>query len=130
MYPNYNYYPAYPQRQQQQYLLKGQPVSSIDEVKAIPVDFDGSIFYFPDVAEKKIYTKQIGMDGSAILNVYEMRPLVQQSPNFITREEFDIAMNQLKDFLNKQIPTQNVTKQEQEKVKVDPVPQTPPQYNF
>jgi hypothetical protein len=39
------------------YGLKGRPVASIEEAKASPIDFDGSIFFFPDVANKKIYTK-------------------------------------------------------------------------
>jgi hypothetical protein len=38
-------------------MLKGRPVSSIEEVKASAIDFDGSVFYFPDVANKRIYTK-------------------------------------------------------------------------
>lgn len=42
-----------------------RPVSSIDEVRAASIDFDGSVFYFPDLANKKIYTKQINMDGTA-----------------------------------------------------------------
>lgn len=30
--------------------LKGRPVSSLDEVRASAVDFDGTISYFPDLA--------------------------------------------------------------------------------
>jgi hypothetical protein len=37
--------------------LKGRPVTSIDEARAASIDFDGSVFYFPDVANKCIYTK-------------------------------------------------------------------------
>lgn len=32
--------------------LKGRPVSSIDEARASTIDFDGSVFYFPDLANK------------------------------------------------------------------------------
>ena len=42
-------------------LLKGHPVSSLEEVKATSIDFDGSIFYFPDIANKRIYTKTVDM---------------------------------------------------------------------
>ena len=49
--------------------LKGRPVSSIEEVKAAQIDFDGSLFIFPDIANKKIYTKQINLNGVAELNV-------------------------------------------------------------
>lgn len=52
--------------------LKGHPVSSLEEVKATSIDFDGSIFYFPDIANKRIYTKTVGMDGIASLNMYEL----------------------------------------------------------
>lgn len=41
-------------------------MSSIDEVKAMTIDFDGTIFYFPDLANNKIYTKQVNpMNGIA-----------------------------------------------------------------
>lgn len=44
--------------------IKGRPVSSIEEARAISIDFDGSVFYFPDLANRRIYTKQINMDGT------------------------------------------------------------------
>ena len=70
--------------------LKGRPVSSIEEARAIQIDFDGSLFVFPDIANKKIYTKQIGMDGSVILNMYELKPIpVITNDDFVTREEFN-----------------------------------------
>jgi hypothetical protein len=53
--------------------LKGRPVSSFEEARAITIDFDGSTFFFPDLANKRIYTKQINMDGTASLFVYELR---------------------------------------------------------
>lgn len=103
----YNYYqqsqqqvPQLP-RQQTTYspaLLKGHPVSSLEEVKATSIDFDGSIFYFPDIANKRIYTKTIGLDGVALLNMYELKPLPQDNQNtgdFITRQEFEKAINDL-----------------------------------
>jgi hypothetical protein len=50
-------------------------VSSLEEARATSIDFDGSIFYFPDLANRKIYTKQINLDGTATLNMYELREL-------------------------------------------------------
>ena len=47
--------------------LKGYPVSSLEEARAAVVDFDGSIFIFPDIVNKRIYTKQINIDGTATL---------------------------------------------------------------
>jgi hypothetical protein len=52
--------------------LKGRPVSSVDEVKATPVDFDGSIFYFPNLANNKIFTKQVNLAGTSLIRVYEL----------------------------------------------------------
>ena len=79
--------------------LKGRPVTSIEEVKGTPVDFDGSVFYFPDLANKKIYTKRINSDGTSTINLYELRPIPQAETinptQYITREEFETAIKQL-----------------------------------
>jgi uncharacterized membrane protein YcaP (DUF421 family) len=45
--------------------LRGHPVSSLEEVKATSIEFDGSIFYFPDIANKRIYTKTVDNSGIA-----------------------------------------------------------------
>ena len=88
-----NYQPPY---------LKGRLVSSLEEAKAASIDFDGSIFYFPDLANRRIYTKQINLDGTATLNMYEIKeiPMVNNDivnvEMYITREEFEQAINQLR----------------------------------
>lgn len=103
-------YPPQSQSQPQQMPvsvgLKGRPVSSVEEVRAAQIDFDGSLFVFPDIANKRIYTKQINLDGTANLNMYELAPLPSQSTqvqiqteNFVTRDEFSAAINQLKESL-------------------------------
>ena len=115
MYPGYNYYPPRqqqqpsPQMQQMQMqqqippFLKGRPVSSLEEVKAIPIDFDGSVFYFPDIANRRIYTKQINSDGTALINMYEFKPIpvAQESTTntdtFVTRKEFEETMSKIKE---------------------------------
>lgn len=77
--------------------LKGRPVSSIEEVRAAQIDFDGSLFIFPDIANKCIYTKQISATGSAILNKYNLQNETQNTtPTYVTKEEFDLIINQLK----------------------------------
>ena len=93
--------PIYQQATQQPFMgIKGRPVASIEEVRASIIDFDGSIFYFPDLANKRIYTKQINMDGTALLNVYELRevPIEDTSvgAQYVTREEFEAAINSLR----------------------------------
>lgn len=121
MYQNYNYYPQSQQPQQviqQQPLyqiptyrqappqagLKGRLVSSLEEARATSIDFDGSVFYFPDIANKRIYTKQINMDGTATLCMYELRELPIEKEvssfapsidKFVTREEFERVLQQL-----------------------------------
>ena len=110
MYQNYNYYPqqtptkpvnySYLTQVAQPAGLKGRLVSSLEEAKAQSIDFDGSIFYFPDLANRCIYTKQINMDGTATLNMYEFKELPVAAPvqnnNFVTRDEFEQVVAQLK----------------------------------
>ena len=121
MYNNYNYYPQQAQQQvrpvmtqspYQAYMqpgqlpmsLKGRLVSSLEEARASSIDFDGSVFYFPDLANKRIYTKQINIDGTASLYVYELREmpmerelssLIPSVEKFVTREEFEQVLQQL-----------------------------------
>lgn len=93
--PNYSSYMVNRPIYQQQLGIKGRPVASIEEARASIIDFDGSIFYFPDLANKRIYTKQINMDGSAILNVYELKLAPIEHENFVTREEFEAFVKSL-----------------------------------
>ncbi len=81
--------------------LRGHPVSSLEEVKATSIEFDGSIFYFPDIANKRIYTKTVGIDGVALLNMYELKPLptTPEEGDFITRTEFDQALTRISELL-------------------------------
>ena len=123
MFQNYNYYPQQPinqqiPQQQPQYQvpsylrqappqvsLKGRLVSSLEEARATSIDFDGSVFYFPDLANKRIYTKQINIDGTASLYVYELREtpieneasgFVPSVEKFVTREEFERVLAELR----------------------------------
>lgn len=94
-------YPQYPQSYTQQaQLLKGNPVTSIDEARASRIDLDGSLFIFPDVTNKKIYTKQINLDGTASLITYvqEAPPSEQEVPvnNFLTKEDIFSLEEQIK----------------------------------
>lgn len=83
--------------------LKGRPVTSLDEVRAASIEFDGSIFYFPDLANHCIYTKQINNDGTASINLYELKQIpvnnIQQqnfnSSMYVTREEFENFIKQI-----------------------------------
>lgn len=102
MIPNYGFYPQQQQRlnyleQQMSAGLRGRPVASIEEVKAIPIDFDGSTFYFPDTSNERIYTKQIGLNGQAILRMYQLSDIPQpQNVEFVSKDEFNKAIEDLK----------------------------------
>ena len=79
-----------------------RPVSSIEEVRACPIDFDGSVFYFADVANKRIYTKQINLDGTVNINLYEQKELnstdqsMISSVDYVTKEEFEKIVGSIK----------------------------------
>lgn len=80
--------PAFPQN-----FLKCRPVSSLEEARAAQIDLDGSLFVFTDVANQKIYTKQIKPDGTAALNTYVLaKDEAPPAPNYVTREELDEAL--------------------------------------
>lgn len=146
MYPNnFNYY-SQPQsslnnrqlpyqqiQSQQQYTLKGRPVSSFEEVRAMVIDFDGSICYFPDLSNKCIYTKQIGMDGSAIFNMYELKEMpvnTNQEQTYITRKEFDSTISQLTAMLKMVQPIQSQEQQIIEKPEIQTSTETSSTYSF
>ena len=110
---------------QQANLLKGRPVSSFEEARAMTIDFDGSTFFFPDLANKRIYTKQINLDGTASLNMYELKEIPVEDPfaakGFITREEFEAVIAELKNnFMNSSKPiAANITAPAKEQVNPD-----------
>ncbi len=138
---NYNYYPqTQPAGQPAQYIpqsymrpvqpqtnLKGRLVSSLEEARATSIDFDGSIFYFPDLANKRIYTKQINLDGTATLNMYELRemPIMNEQQvltsmtNYITRDEFNSVVSQLKAMLVPEQPQPQPELQPKPKVELN-----------
>ena len=98
-----NTIPSINQQQPQFVGLKGRPVSSLEEARAAAIDFDGSVFFFPDLANKRIYTKQINLDGTASMNMYEYKEVPTEalnSSNFVTRQEFDETLNDIKGALN------------------------------
>lgn len=116
MYPatNYNYFTQQQPTIPQVAFLKGRPVASFEEARAMSIDFDGSTFFFPDLANKRIYTKQINLDGTATLNMYELKEMPVEedcaAKSFITREEFEKVIAEIKGVITKQ-PSTPVTPQ-------------------
>ena len=121
--PNAYYYPNQPQQSYaprqvpyempQQNLLKGRFVSSVDEVRAAQVDFDGSVFIFPDMANKKIYTKQIDLNGNVKLEEYDWVPIEKTAAvgDFVTKQEFEETMAKVKEGITKATQPQPQSKE-------------------
>ena len=83
-------------------LIKGRPVSSLEEAKVAQVDLDGSIFIFPDLGNKKIYTKRINADGTATLNTYSLDSApIEEEIKFATKDELFELKATLEDIVNK-----------------------------
>ena len=101
------------------------------------VDFDGSVFYFPDYANRRIYTKQINMDGTASINMYELKELPNNSQgnnvDFITRNEFNNALSQIKEAFSQLTQAQaNINPQQQQNAQpsAEKITDNKPQFNF
>ena len=96
--------------------LRGHAVSSQEEVKATTIDFDGSIFYFPDIANKRIYTKAVDNTGIAQLNMYELKPIPTETigGDFVTRQEFESAMTKIAELLGQKQATASLPPERQE----------------
>ena len=84
-------------------FLKGRPVSSIEEARVAQIDFDGSLNVFTDIANKKIYTKQINMDGTSNFNTYCLAAPEPEKPaapainldEYVTKNELNTLLSQL-----------------------------------
>lgn len=76
---------------QQNGAIRGRPVTSEEEARAIPVEFDGSVMVFPDAGHGMVYTKQLNMlDGTAIFRRYarvqEAEPAMQNAAGPVQKE--------------------------------------------
>lgn len=105
-YYNNGYLPQYSSRLPQEMqasmnYLKCRPVTSFDEVKAAQVDLDGSLNVFPDIGNKRIYTKQIKPDGTADYQVYSLtsQEVMSSSTDYVTKAELEQIIAQLKSSL-------------------------------
>lgn len=89
-------------------IIKGRPVSDYSEVKASMIDMDGSIFVFPDISNKRIYTKQITLDGSPEYKTYALienndntyRESEQNNKSYVLKEEYEKEIAELKSKIN------------------------------
>lgn len=92
-------YQQYPYMQQQlnNQFLKCRPVSSKEEAMAFQIDLDGSLWVFPNVANGKIYTKQINNDGSASFGTYVFTEEKNNynSNDYVTKQEFNQVVQKM-----------------------------------
>lgn len=72
-------------------MLKGRPVSNEQEANAAMIDFDGSLFIFPDKAHGKIYTKQLGLDGNIIFERYSIDQPQEAAPMAAPTKQIDLS---------------------------------------
>ena len=112
-YPQFASNPSMGYNQQPvQQILKGRPVSNEEEANAAMIDFDGSLFVFPDKAHGKIYTKQLGLDGNIVFLKYsldnaaapskEVMP-VTPSENYVTKSELSKSIEDMKTYVTQQL---------------------------
>ena len=80
-------------RPQMPTFLKGRMVTSIDEAKASQFDLDGSITFFPSLAENKIYAKTLDNNG---LPVFLQFVIQQDQPQQNVVEANNVVDNLLK----------------------------------
>ena len=123
MYQNNPYYQNYnmPQYQMNNHIdqnqmyaggaqpfLKGKSVVSIDEARAVQVDFDRSVFIFPDITNGCIYTKQATPTG-IIFNKYvlEEQNAKPASSDYVTRDELNNIISELKSAIKSNLNTQS-----------------------
>lgn len=97
----------YGQFQQPPQFIKGRPVSGVEEARAAMIDLDGSIFVFPDITNRKIYTKQILLDGSAEVKTYvfadenepeekvEKQEKQTNNKKYVLKSEYDKSLKNL-----------------------------------
>lgn len=88
--------------------IKGRPVSNEEEANAAMIDFDGSLFVFPDKAHNRIYTKQLGLDGNIVFNRYVLEAVgdtpsaapVTDTATYTKQEDFEKAIKEIQERLN------------------------------
>ena len=99
--------------------LKGRPVASIEEARAALIDLDGSLYVFTDIGNKKIYTKQINLDGTATLNTYSLvvdDPTTNANLEYVTKIEFNQALNSIQNMFNNLTLNQQPLQQPQQQL--------------
>lgn len=75
--------------------LNGKVVDSVDTVKGMDINLDGSVSYFPLADGSKIVTKQLNVDGTSKMVVYEQVKENIKEVKYITSDELDKAIKKI-----------------------------------
>lgn len=75
--------------------LNGKVVDSVDTVKGMDINLDGSVSYFPLADGSKIVTKQLNVDGTSKIVVYEQVKENIKEVKYITSDELDKAIKKI-----------------------------------
>lgn len=94
-----------PQPQTPQNIIR--PVTSLEEVRSITPNFDGSKMYFEDVTSGKVYIKYLGMNGLPVTDIFEksVAPAVSENTtvntgDFVSKSEFEELRNKVSQYEN------------------------------
>lgn len=92
-----------PQPQTPQNIIR--PVTSLEEVRSITPNFDGSKMYFEDVTSGKVYIKYLGMNGLPVTDIFEksVAPAVSENTtvntgDFVSKSEFEELRNKVSQY--------------------------------
>ena len=87
------YQPSYPQNTQAYPQLQGKVVDSVDVVKSMDINLDGSISYFPIADGTAIATKQLQADGTSKVVVYKaVLSEEKKKDDYLTKEDLENAL--------------------------------------
>ena len=95
-----NFHQQQPQQVQQQpkNIVKCKMVTSLEEVKAMPIDFDGSLNVYVDVTNNKIYTKVFTVNATVDIKTYVIGESEDVSNNkYATIEDINQIKKELED---------------------------------
>lgn len=107
MLQNYGYQPMYQnmgqninqgQRiQNNEQILQGKYVDSIDVVKALNTNLDGSTSFYPLIDGSAIITKQLQQDGTSKTIIYKQieEKEIKDLPKYITEKDLKEALGKL-----------------------------------
>ena len=85
-----------PQQFQQPQMPNIRPVTSIEEVRGVTPNFDGSKLYFEDTVNKKLYSKYIDNNGMPHIDTYTITVEGEQIKEaYCTKEEYNALKMEL-----------------------------------